>query len=121
MTDESQHTEAEWVPVLRGFSRTSGHELRNALNGLVVNLEVVRSRPTAVDPSLHLFVRQAVEQAEESIRLAEATISLLNTIVDAIDATGTLRASAHGEGGVRLGAEVILSIPEKHSGSNLEE
>ena len=110
-----------WVPVLRDFARASGHELRNALNALVVNLEVVRSRPDAVDDSVRLFVQQAVDQAEESVRLAEGTISLLNTIVRAIDSTGSLEAEAVEPGGVRLGAEVILSIPERSRGTHREE
>ena len=121
MTEPSRDPEAEWVPVLREFARTSGHELRNALNALVVNLEVVRSRPDAIDDSIRLFVQQAVDQAEESIRLAEGTISLLNTIVRAIDATGSLQAEAVGPVGIRLGSEVILSIPERTSGQNREE
>lgn len=121
MTEPARDPEPEWVPVLRDFARTSGHELRNALNALVVNLEVVRSRPDAVDDSVRLFVQQAVDQAEDSVRLAEGTISLLNTIVRAIDSTGTLRAEAAEPGGVRLGSEVILSIPERSSGIHREE
>ena len=107
--------------MLREFARESGHELRNALNALVVNLEVVRSRPDAIDPSLQLVVRQAVEQAEESVRLAEGTISLLNKVVGAIDGSGALEADTAPPGGVRLGAEVILSIPKRVSGTNLME
>ena len=121
MTELERSAEPEWVPVLREFARASGHELRNALNALVVNLEVVRSRPDAVDDSVRLFVQQAVDQAEESVRLAEGTISLLNTVVRAIDATGSLNAEAVDQGGVRLGAEVIFSIPERSLGTHREE
>ena len=79
-----------WVPVLRDFARTSGHELRNALNALVVNLEVVRSRSGAVDEQTRHFVDQAVEQSEESVRLAEGTIALLNLVVGAVGESGVL-------------------------------
>ncbi len=118
MTEAKRAAEPEWVPVLRDLARTSRHDLRNALNGLVVNLEVVRSRRAEFDASLQLFVQQSVDQAEESVRRAEHTISLLNSIVDAIDEDGCLRAELAGPGGVRLGPEVILSIPESPSGNN---
>ena len=118
MTDEKRVADAEWLPVLRDLARASRHDLRNALNGLVVNLEVVRSRRAEFDASLQLFVQQAVDQAEESVRRAERTISLLNSIVDSIDEDGCLRAELAGPGGVRLGPEVILSIPEDTSGTN---
>lgn len=88
------------------------------MNGLVVNLEVVRSRRSDFDASLQLFVQQAVDQAEESVRRAESTISLLNLIVDAIDETGSLRAELAGPGEVRLGSEVILRSPEEAPGTN---
>jgi hypothetical protein len=79
-----------WAPVLRDFARASGHELRNALNALVVNLEVVRSRSESLDPSVRPFVAQAVEQSEESVKLAEGTIALLNMIVSAVAHDGSL-------------------------------
>lgn len=106
------------MPVLRDLARASRHDLRNALNGLVVNLEVVRSRKADFDSSLQLFVQQAVDQAEESVRRAERTILLLSSIVEAIDETGSVHAEVLEGGNVRLGAEVILSIPENTSGPN---
>ena len=117
MTEAKREAEPSWVPVLRDIARSSRHDLRNALNGLVVNLEVVRSRRAEFDASLQLFVQQAVDQAEESVRRAEHTISLLNSIVDSIDEAGCLRAELAGPGGVRLGPEVILSSPEDTSGN----
>jgi hypothetical protein len=72
-----------WAPVLRGVAHASGHELRNALNALVVNLEVVRGRVSG-DESVSSFMAQAVEQSEESVRLAEGAIALLNFVVDAM-------------------------------------
>jgi len=118
VTESKRDAEPEWVGVLRDLARTSRHDLRNALNGLVVNLEVVRSRRAEFDDSLQLFVQQAVDQAEESVQRAERTISLLNSIVDSIDEGGCLRAEMAGPGGVRLGPEVILSSPEDTSGTN---
>jgi len=131
----------DWLPVLRDLSRNAGHELRNALNALVVNLEVVRSRSDPKDAKVHPFVMQAVDQAEESVRIAEGTIALINLVVNAVDSEGRLALqyvlprgasirSTQGEadratramqhlasragGSVESGdAAVILSIPDK--------
>ena len=77
------------MPLLSRISRASGHELRNALNALVVNLEVVRSRTSGSDAA-H-FVEQSVQQSEESVRLAEASIALLDLVTKAIGPDGVLR------------------------------
>jgi len=96
---------AEWPPVLRDQARASGHDLRNALNGLVVNLEVVRARTESLDESVRLFVRQAVEQAEISVKRAEATIALLNLVADAVGPDGRIEGSVDSSGS---GPSVIL-------------
>ena len=90
MTENEAGDNRDWVPVLRGFSRASGHELRNALNALVVNLEVVRARTASLDESVRRFVDEAVAQSEESVRLAEGSIALLNMVVGAIGEEGVL-------------------------------
>ena len=92
---------------------------------------------SAVQP----FVTQSVEQAEESIRLAEGTIALLNLIASAVGPDGALEARFVAPGRIAIGvtqgeaqraaraihhlakraggsveagdATVILSIPEK--------
>ncbi len=86
----------EWVTTLVEISRSSGHELRNALNALVVNLEVVRS--FSKDASIKHFVDQSVTQSEEAVRLAESAIALLNLIVESIGPDGAVRCSrVHGD------------------------
>jgi len=93
-----------WAPVLRKLTRTSGHELRNALNALVVNLEVVRSRSGEAGPAVQPFIAQAVEQSEESVRLAEATIALLNLIVGAVGTDGRVDCELLSPRSVRIRA-----------------
>jgi len=83
VTETQGQESALWGPVLSHVARASGHELRNALNALVVNLEVVRSRVPFDDPSGY-FIGQALEQSEESVRLAEGAIALLDLVVSAI-------------------------------------
>ena len=67
-------------------ARSAGHELRNALNGLVVNLEVVRARSAAARFALEPFMSQAVAQSEESVRLAEASIALMVSLAKSVPA-----------------------------------
>jgi signal transduction histidine kinase len=149
VTDARRQVQPGWAPVLRDAARASGHELRNALNGLVVNLEVVRSRSGSLDASAQPFFSQALDQAEESARLAESAIALLNMIVTAIGESGELRARQTAPGTVELevteeeagravqnlaalskrtsltidasGGTVILSVPERTSDSSGKE
>ena len=102
MTESGGGSDTDWIGILETLSRTSGHELRNALNGLVVNLEVVRSL-TANTPAHH-FAEQAASQSEESIRVAESTIALLNLLVGAIGPDGLLRCTLESPGAVRIAA-----------------
>ena len=73
VTDLAPGDTAGTVPVLSHVARAAGHELRNSLNALVVNLEVVRSRSS--EPAVQPFLEQSVRQSEESVRLAEQAIA----------------------------------------------
>ncbi|HEX6574208.1 MAG TPA: histidine kinase dimerization/phospho-acceptor domain-containing protein [Gemmatimonadaceae bacterium] len=143
MTDDGAGT--EWVPVIRDIARASGHELRNALNGLVVNLEVVRAKSSELDEQTRQFLSQAIEQADQTARLAEGAIALLNMVVAALNDAGQMQARLTGPQTISVeageaeasrivrhlaplssrssvtadvsGGAVILSIPDK-SGSN---
>ncbi len=104
MTDPTPEQKL-WVPVLRKVARASGHELRNALNSVVVNLEVVRSRSESGNPAVQPFIAQAVQQSEESARLAESTIALLNLVVSAVSDDPDVRFDSVGSRGVRIECE----------------
>lgn len=95
MIDSDSAASPDWLPPLRNVIRRSGHETRNALNGLVVNLEVVRSRlaRSGGQEGVLSFADQAVAQAEESVRLNESTAALLSLLVGSIDAAGRLRCA----------------------------
>lgn len=57
----------EWLARLNQLSRPASHELRNTLNGVSVNLEVIRSRagrPGQLAEGLGSFADAAAEQAE---------------------------------------------------------
>jgi len=102
VTDVAPGDTAGTVPVLSHVARAAGHELRNSLNALVVNLEVVRSRSS--EPAVQPFLEQSVRQSEESVRLAAAAIALLNLVVGALGPDGLLRYRLTDDGGIRIEA-----------------
>jgi hypothetical protein len=99
----------EWLPRLREVIRGSTHEMRNALNGLVVNLEVVRSRlaRSGDGEGLLSFAEQSAAQAEEAVRLNEGVGALLSLMAGSVDGNGQLRcASVTGaSSGIRFDAD----------------
>ncbi len=84
MTDVQGESDLAPRKTLEAAASAAGHEVRNALNGLVVNLEVVRSMAVASGFVAEPFMTQAVMQSEESIRLAEAAIALMRLLAGAV-------------------------------------
>jgi signal transduction histidine kinase len=80
VTDESSEENLQRRNTLAAAASAAGHELRNALNGLLVNLEVVRSMAHASGSVAEPFMTQALSQSEESARLAEAAIAMMKLI-----------------------------------------
>ncbi|HUQ47216.1 MAG TPA: hypothetical protein VM053_03110 [Gemmatimonadaceae bacterium] len=80
MTDANGEENLERTRTLDAAVSAAGHELRNALNGLLVNLEVVRSMAHSAGFKAEPFMAQALNQSEESARLAEAAIAMLKLI-----------------------------------------
>lgn len=107
MTDARSTGGSQCVPILLEATHRSGHELRNALNGLLVNLEVVRAITggaggdvAAAEP----FVAQAVEQAVASAQLAEAALGLIDLLLGAVGTNGNLRCELLSSHSVSLAA-----------------
>lgn len=84
MTDKTGEANLEFRRNLEAATSAAGHEMRNALNGLVVNLEVVRAMAQGAGFSAEPFMSQALSQSEESVRLAEALIAMMKLIAGAI-------------------------------------
>lgn len=75
-----------WLLALQRIGQRSGHELRNALNGASVNLEVVRGRAARSDGrDLATFAETAASQLEEVAKLAEALLTLVRPLPEASD------------------------------------
>lgn len=90
MTEVQSVYRADLKTALGLAASAAGHEARNALNGLVVNLEVVRAMGEVAGHDAEPFISQAIAQSEQSIRLSEAAIALLNLVVAAIGPDGSL-------------------------------
>jgi hypothetical protein len=80
--------------------RRAGHELRNALSGVAINTEVVRSRSErgAVTSELTPFAERAQLQVGVATMLSNGLLALINSVLVAA-ADGSLKsASGHGAG-----------------------
>jgi hypothetical protein len=100
VTDSDADSRSDWLAGLRSIVRGSVHETRNALNGLVVNLEVVRSRLARAAPAVSekdevlSFAEQAASQAEAAAKLSEGVGALLALIAASADEKGRLHCTS---------------------------
>jgi hypothetical protein len=112
VTDPTSEENLQRRKTLDAAVSAAGHELRNALNGLLVNLEVVRSMAQAASFTAEPFMTQALSQSEESARLAEAAIAMMKLIAGAISDEPVSWASSNPlQIGIEAGAraEAILT------------
>jgi hypothetical protein len=79
--------------------RRAGHELRNALSGVAVNVEVVRSRAGREGPpgELASFANRASAQVQEASALTDGLLALVSSVM-AAQSAGTLKETGHGAG-----------------------
>jgi len=117
--------ERRWLAALQQLTGAVAHELRNALNGVAVNLEVVRSRATregAPASALGSFAGSASGQLEQVIAMTDALLALtragqepaaVGRITDQVAALvrpvlaaagGALEIAVEGDGATRLPA-----------------
>lgn len=99
MTDASRKPK-EAPEAVREIIRRAGHELRNALSGVAVNVEVVRSRAVrdGSEKELTSFAERASAQVEEASKLTDGLLAVVGAILSA-QAAGTLTEPAgHGAG-----------------------
>ena len=105
-----------WLGVFQRLCDATAHQFKGALNGVAVNLEVVRSRSTKADAqtsAVRPFAEAAAAELESVIQSAEAMLSLARSPRGATDiariardvAALASRRSAAGEAGTRLTVE----------------
>ncbi|HEU4747181.1 MAG TPA: hypothetical protein VFS56_01680 [Gemmatimonadaceae bacterium] len=94
MTDTSARPEEEAISLVREIIRRSGHEIRNALNGVAVNVEVVRSRSGrdgASGGTVDAFAQRAADGAVMASELTNGALAIIDVVLAAA-AAGSLRA-----------------------------
>jgi hypothetical protein len=90
-------TDGLWLATLHGVCARAAHELKGALNGVAVNLEVVRSRALqagAPATNVSTFAGAAVDQLSVVISMTEALLFLARPIREPAD-PGVLVARLH--------------------------
>jgi hypothetical protein len=90
-------TDGRWLVTLHNVCGRAAHELKGALNGVAVNLEVVRSRaaqPGAPAANVSTFAGAAADQLSIVISMTEALLSLARPIREPTD-PGVLLARLH--------------------------
>ena len=78
-TSRDGEVERRWLAMLQQLTSGVAHELRNALNGVAVNLEVVRSRAGRdglAASALGSFAGSASDQLEQVIAMTDALMAL---------------------------------------------
>ncbi len=98
MTDATRKAK-EAPAAVREMIRRAGHELRNALSGVSVNVEVVRSRAgrEGATGEVASFAGRASAQVEEASALVDGLLALVSSAL-AAQAAGTLKEAGHGAG-----------------------
>jgi hypothetical protein len=97
-------TKATEAPqAVREILRRAGHELRNALSGVAVNVEVVRSRADREGSPKELasFAERASAQVGEASALADGLLAVVGSVL-AAQAAGTLKTTGDGGAGSRI-------------------
>ncbi len=98
---------AEAPEAVREIIRQAGHEIRNALNGISVNVEVVRSRSAREESpkDISSFAERASAQVGEASALTDGLLAFVDSVLRA-QAEGTLKTT----GGRSAGSQVELMI-----------
>ena len=103
MTDARR--EASASPVLREIVRRAGHEIRNALSGVAVNLEVVRSRSAREEAASEI-----VSFADRARLQVAAATTLTNGLIALVNAALPGQTDAKGKPGVKAGDRLELLL-----------
>lgn len=105
-------TDARWLETLHQICNRASHELKGALNGVAVNLEVVRSRAAKPDiqaSAVSQFANAAVDQLDAVISMNEALLSLTRPAREPVDVALVVRHVAG-----------LLGPPARTDGKQLE-
>ena len=117
---EARHRAGEAPQATREILRRAGHEIRNALSGAAVNIEVVRSRLGRESPpkDVAAFAERAAAQIGEASSLSDGLLALVAAIAAPDADQAPARTSHGGESRIELmiygdAAPVIVSDIER--------
>jgi hypothetical protein len=90
--EQTAEAKADALEIVREISRRAGHEIRNALSGVAVNVEVVKSHAARGDgaDALAPFADRAALQVGVASALTDGLLGLVSSVLVA-QAEGTLR------------------------------
>jgi hypothetical protein len=103
VTDDPARAKADALDIVREIIRRAGHEIRNALSGVAVNVEVVRSRVAREGSATETasFAERAGAQIGEATALTNGLLSLVGMVLEN-EARGTLGSAPGASGGSRI-------------------
>lgn len=109
-----------WLATLQRALGRASHDVKDALNGVAVNLEVVRGRaakPEASAAALAPFANAAAQQLERLTTLIEAVLALGRAERQPADVAVTLRriAAVCGASSSPTDAEVVVEVGDLES------
>src|SRR5688572_19329750 len=119
MSRADEHLSALWLATLQRLTDRVAHEIRNALNGVAVNVEVVRSRAARGGDASTIapFATAAASQVEVLSAQADALVSMLRPAVGPVELAPLLgRIVILLRGGPGKG-EVDLDLPLTSNGA----
>ena len=117
MIEDTAEAKADALEIVREITRRAGHEIRNALSGVAVNVEVVKSRAMRGDgaDALAPFADRAALEVGVASALTDGLLGLVSSVLTA-QAEGKLRTLPPDSTGSRIElmvygdrASVILS------------
>jgi signal transduction histidine kinase len=113
MTGDDEHLSALWLATLQRVTDRVAHEIRNSLNGVAVNVEVVRSRAArgGKGSTIAPFATAAAGQVEILSGRVDALVALIRPTGAPVDLGALLgRLVALLRGGAGKG-EIELDLP----------
>jgi hypothetical protein len=97
VTDAPVGPQADALAVVREIVRRSGHEIRNALNGVAVNVEVVRSRTERhAGDGANSFAERAVADVAKASSLTNGVLAVVGAVLAAL-AKGGVTTPGHSD------------------------
>jgi hypothetical protein len=110
----AENARALWLTTLQTLFGRASHDVKDALNGVSVNLEVIRSRamrPDAAPKAVAPFAEAAGQQLERLTTLLEATLAVGRVERTPVDVSMTLRQIATLCGAASSADDAPVAVP----------